>query len=136
MIPNPFQQKPSYNSFSIYWAYPAIQSLSDPDTIHNSTFDTQLVHHQHLKSSKSPLLLRSLNSRTITRPILNIKLNIDLPIQIRRTPIQSPGLDAGHIGHDLELGVQTRAAGRTEEVLIDLAAIADSVVGGWCSWYS
>lgn len=73
-------------------------------------------------------MLRTLNSNTITLTILHIELNIHLPIHVGRTSIQSTSLDDDVVGHELQIGVQARAAGRAEEVLVDLAAVADGVV--------
>lgn len=79
-------------------------------------------------------LLSTLHSREVPSTILNVKLNINLAIQLSTLVIQGPGLNAGHIRHDLKLGVNSRAAGRAEEVLVDLAASTLGVVGGACSY--
>ena len=80
------------------------------------------------------LLLRTLNSSKITPAILNIELDINLAPQVRLAAIQSASLDAGVIRHHLQLGVQTRAAGWAEEMLVDFARVTDDIVGGGGSW--
>lgn len=75
---------------------------------------------------KLRLLIRPLDRLTISQPILRIELHRN--VMIIRTAIQPTTLDARHIRHDLQLGVQARAAGRAEPVLVDLAGRAFCVV--------
>lgn len=84
--------------------------------------------------TKLRLLLSTLHSSQIIRPVLNIELNIDLALQVRLPVIQSAGLDDCVVGHDLQLGVQARAAVGAEEVLVDLATGAGDVVSFRGSW--
>lgn len=87
-----------------------------------------LVH----KPSHSPLLLRPLNSRHITHPILNIKLNIHTPTQRSLPIIQRARLDNRLIGHDVEFGVEAGSAVGAEEVAVVFAGGAGyvAVFGG------
>lgn len=78
--------------------------------------------------TKHRLLLSSLHGIQVLRPILHIELNINLALQVRLPVVQSSGLDDRVVRHDIQLGVQTRAAVRAEEVLVDLAAGAGDVI--------
>lgn len=80
------------------------------------------------------LLLSTLNSSKITPAILNIELDINLAPQVCLATIQSARLDAGVVRHHLQLGVQARAAGWAEEMLVDFARGTDDIVGGGGSW--
>lgn len=78
----------------------------------------------------------------IADAVLGVELDGDLVAQARGPAVQAARLDARHIRHDLELGVQRGAAAAAEEVLVDLAAGArgvprlgragrDGEVGAW-----
>lgn len=75
------------------------------------------------------LLLGSLAGTEVAHSILNVELNSNLVAQACRAAVERAGLDAGHVRHDLELGVQAGAAVAAEEVLVNLARFADSIPG-------
>lgn len=76
------------------------------------------------------LLLSTLSSTKITPAILHIELDINLAPQVRFAAIQSTRLDAGVVRHHLQLGIQARAAGWAEEMLVDFARVTNDIVGG------
>lgn len=61
--------------------------------------------------------------------VLGVKLDADLVVERGLAAVERAGLDADVGGHNLELGVERRAAGAAEEVLVDLARVALGVVG-------
>lgn len=63
------------------------------------------------------------------RTIFDVKLDINFPTEIGFTTIQSSSLNACHLGHDFQLGIETRSAGWAKEVLVDLTAGTSSIVG-------
>lgn len=51
--------------------------------------------------AKHRLLLRTLNSSKITRPVLDIELNVNLAVHVGLLVVQTTSLNAGHFWHDL-----------------------------------
>ena len=93
-----------------------------------------IVQYPRINSTKSLLLLSTRNGSKITRTILDIELDINLATKVSLAAIQCPGLDTGHLGHDLDFGIEAGAAGGAEEVLVNFAACADGVVGAGGSY--
>jgi hypothetical protein len=83
--------------------------------------------------TKLRLLFRAITRLQIRRAILDIKLNADLIAQISGAAVQASGLHAGDVGHDFELGIETRAAIGTEEMLVDFAGGSCGIIRLWCS---
>ena len=54
--------------------------------------------------------------------------NINLVRQVRAAVVQRSSLDAGLVRHDFQLRVEAGAAGRAEEVLVDLARGTGNIV--------
>lgn len=80
------------------------------------------------KLPHSRLLLSSLHSSKIARPVLHIELYIDLPSEVCASVVQGSSLHTGDVGHDFQFGIQARPAGRAEEVFVNLATSTSGVV--------
>ena len=65
----------------------------------------------------------------VRNSVLNVKLHVNLAIKLCATILKSTSLDNGRVGDSLQLGVQARAAGGAEKVLVDLARSTGDVVG-------
>lgn len=79
--------------------------------------------------AKSSLLLRTGTGREVADAVLCVKLDANLVAEAGRAAIEGAGLDAVGVGHDLEGRVQAGTAVAAEEVLVDLARVADGVPG-------
>ncbi|TQS33023.1 hypothetical protein Golomagni_06647 [Golovinomyces magnicellulatus] len=77
--------------------------------------------------TKRSLLLSTSTIVQITNTILCIKLDANLVTKTSSAAIQTTGLDARHVRHDLELGVQRRTAVSAEEMLVDFTRVANGV---------
>lgn len=80
-----------------------------------------------IRSAKPGLLLGSFTSIEVAHAILAVELNANLAAEAGSSAVERPGLDARHVGHDLEFRVEAGAAVAAEEVLVDLARVAGGV---------
>lgn len=84
--------------------------------------------------SKLGLLLSTLGGLQVCRSVLGVELNTNLASHIGGAAVQTSGLDTRHIGHDLQLGVQAGSTVAAEEVLVNLARVANGIVGLGGPW--
>ncbi len=82
-----------------------------------------------IRSTELRLLVRTLYSLRVIGPVLRVELNCNWVV--RSTAIQATALNAGHVGHDLELSVEGGATVAAEPMLVDLAGIAFGIVVLW-----
>lgn len=80
------------------------------------------------------LLLSIMNWIKIRHPILDIKLNPNLIIQLIHPPIQPARLNTSHLGHNLQFSVQSRATIIAEKVLVDFSRVGNGVIALRMAW--
>jgi hypothetical protein len=73
------------------------------------------------------LLLCALDLMSKAHSVLCVKFHTNLS-KVRSSTIKSTSFDARHIRHDFQFSVQRAAAGRTEEMFVNLSGGANSVV--------
>lgn len=88
--------------------------------------------------AKGGLLLGSVDTLEVANAILAVEFDADTVPETRRPTIERTGLDAGHVGHDLELRVEAGTAVGAEEVFVDLARVTDDIISfrGALRWQS
>jgi hypothetical protein len=89
----------------------------------------KITNNGELLVAKSSLLLSTRAGSKVANTVLGVKLDANLVTEASSAAIKRTSLDAVDVGHDFERSVQAGAAVGAEEVLVDLAGVADDVPG-------
>lgn len=81
------------------------------------------------------LLLRSINRGEVGNTVLAVELDGNLVVEGSLSIIQSTSLDHYHSLHNIELGVQARAASGAEEMPVVLAGSTSYIVVRGISYF-